>query len=245
LIEKTFSEYPAIVVAPQAPLSNLWITPSTREITEDIVQKIMTDYNVDSNRLYLTGLSMGGFGALLYLNYYTNTSPDIFEFAAVAPMSSGTPSISDLSQVDPWKDTPIWLFHGGQDTAVATELSRNAFRSYTGLAATDPINFNTTALGGEPTAIADNIRYTELDAGHVIWNPIYHEDELYDWMFAQSIPEPASSLLALLALAGLAIFRTPSRWPGSSQAKPTAREIKVSGTEGQGPRDRTTEGQAS
>ncbi|MCA9230063.1 MAG: PEP-CTERM sorting domain-containing protein [Planctomycetales bacterium] len=207
LIDQTYSQYPAILVAPQAPASTNWYTSSTRGLAGDVLDRIIADFHVDADRMYLTGLSMGGFGTIDYLDYYTHIEPGRFKFAAAVPMSSGISFVTDLSQIEPWQDTPIWLIHGAQDTTVPVEQSRDAFRSYSGLGPLDPIDFNSLALSRHPTAVAENIRYTEVvRGGHVIWSPFYNSNELYDWMFSQSlaVPEPSS---ILLFVAGLVLLR--------------------------------------
>ncbi len=175
LINRTESDYPAILLAPQVPSGSNWFYADD-DLTINILEHVIRTYSVDVRRIYATGLSMGGFGA----TYYANGYPHLF--AAIAPMS-GAYAFED----EPPRTLPTWLFHGSNDTAVTVEYSREYFLHTTGLSA---IDFSQTFYG-HATAVAGNIRYSELAGqGHNIWSPIYnHTDtELYDWMFAKVRP---------------------------------------------------------
>lgn len=210
LINRTYEQNPAILVAPQAPLNTSWRTPSTFDLVKQMLERTMDQYSVDSKRIYVTGVSMGGFGTLHYLDYFTNVEPADFEFAAAMPLASGTGYLGDVSEMAPYRDTPIWLMHGIDDQTVDERLSQDAFRSFTGLGPSEPIDFNTSILG-QPTAVDDNVRYTEFQfGGHSGWvNLAYTRNEFVDWMFAQSlaVPEPASSSLMALAVVALVSAR--------------------------------------
>ncbi len=200
LIDKTESEYPAILVAPQLVLPRGWgpNQPYAIDQTPGILAHLIDTLSVDTNRLYLTGLSMGGFGSMEYLRYYHVDQPDVLNFSAVAPMSGAGLGFGFSPQaLGVMNDTPTWLFHGSNDPAVPSSDSRYSFQL---LVSADsdplpsplpPIDFNETALG-QPTAVVGDIRYTEIvGGGHAIWGPIYNNNEFYDWMFAQSLAEPA------------------------------------------------------
>jgi predicted peptidase len=97
--------FPFIVVTPQCPSGEMW---TDTDALIALLDEVMTEYSVDSNRVYLVGYSMGGHGAW-YLAY---KYPD--RFAAVAPMS-GMTNVWWASRV---KGIPVWAFHGAQDTLV-------------------------------------------------------------------------------------------------------------------------------
>lgn len=154
--------FPAIVVIPQAehlktPILKRWQAgspDSDRALAMlDAVQK---EYKTDPNRVYLTGLSMGGFGTWSLAAAH----PD--KWAAIAPICGG----GDPTKADAIKDLPCWAWHGGGDSVVRPDLSR---------AMVDAI----TKAGGKP-------RYTELAfIGHNSWDAAYASDDLYAWLFAQ------------------------------------------------------------
>jgi hypothetical protein len=153
------------LLAPQVPNFSDWSLE--REVTISLLDEIVRNYSVDSERIYLTGLSMGGFGTFDFLARH----PDLF--AAGVPMSGGgNPSDAPLM-----KDVPIWIFHGALDDIVPVEYSRT-------------MNEAILAAGGLP-------RYTELPTGtHGIWPTIYRDTEnvLYPWLFNQSTSRNARYL---------------------------------------------------
>ena len=179
LINRTESDYPAILIAPQIPSDSYWFYPD-EDLTIDILEYVIRTYSTDVRRIYCTGLSMGGFGT----TYYANGHPHLF--AAIAPMSGAY--LSEAPPADhPLRTLPTWLFHGSSDTAVSVDYSREYYLFTTGLST---INYN-QSFYGQTTAVAGNIRYTELAGqGHVIWDPIYNHTntDLYDWMFAKVRP---------------------------------------------------------
>jgi len=177
LINKTETDYPAILIAPQVPTGKYWYY-YPEDLTIDILEHVIQTYSTDVRRIYCTGLSMGGFGT----TYYARAYPHLF--AAIAPMS-GANLPEALPEGHPLRTLPTWLFHGSGDTAVTVDYSRDYYRFTTGVST---ILFNQTFYG-YTTAITGDIRYTEL-AGqpHAIWNPIYNHNntDLYDWMFAKA-----------------------------------------------------------
>lgn len=111
---------------------------------------------IDPSRIYLTGLSMGGFGAWDLLA----RRPEWF--AAAVPICGG----ADLETVNTVAPIPIWAFHGARDTTVRPDRSRNMIAAL----------WN---VGSEP-------RYTEYStAGHNAWTSAYAEPELLPWLFSQ------------------------------------------------------------
>lgn len=169
----TQSKYPCFVVSPQCPLNNKWVDVNWGSLTVDqdtipisnelnavihLIDELIDAYPIDTNRIYVTGLSMGGFGTWDLITRF----PD--KFAAAIPMSGA----GDPAKVNLIKHMPIWVFHGSKDQAVPVEGSRimvNALR-----------------------AAGSNVIYTELPEGaHVIWKPIYENPLLIDWLFAQRI----------------------------------------------------------
>lgn len=192
LIDRTEAgSYGAYLLAPQCPSGQDWLnTPLTLAL--NLVQQFIQTHNVDPSRVYITGLSMGGFGTFRALA----NRPGMF--AAAVPMSGGgTPSLAST-----YKQTPLWAFHGAADTVVSVSSTRNTI----------------TAI---ENAGGTNERYTELAGqGHVIWAPVYNgntfsydtnytgsyvpdgSSDMYSWLFAQqTVPEPATTLFLLTGAA--------------------------------------------
>ncbi|MDQ3621687.1 MAG: prolyl oligopeptidase family serine peptidase [Verrucomicrobiota bacterium] len=203
--------FAGFLIAPQCPPGQDWANFNSPTLSTplrlvlDLVDQFIAENPVDAARVYVTGLSMGGFGAFDALE----RRPDLF--AAAAPLSSG----GNLSAVDIYKEIPIWAFHGANDTTVPPGASRNTMLAI-------------ESQGGTKD------RYTELAGqGHVIWAPIYNgasfafdsdysgrfapdgSDDLYSWMFAQvnPIPEPATAgfLVACAALLAMRRRRIPQQ----------------------------------
>lgn len=121
-----------------------------------MLDRTMEELPVDPDRVYLTGLSMGGFGSW----YIAALEPR--RWAAVVPICGGA-SVRIAPGI---KDIPIWVFHGGKDTVVPPRLSREMVEAL-------------RAAGGKP-------RYTEFEeAGHDSWTPGYRHPEFLPWLFAQ------------------------------------------------------------
>lgn len=111
---------------------------------------------VDPSRVYVTGISMGGFGTWDLLSRH----PDLF--AAAIPICGG----ADLAMAPKMKDVPIWTFHGGVDSCVPVVRSRNM----------------TAAL----KACGGKVRYREYPGvDHDCWTRTYQDPEVLTWLFSQ------------------------------------------------------------
>jgi len=125
--------------------------------TLDLIDSIVNALNVDAERVYLIGLSMGGFGTW----EYTARRPDLF--AAAVPMAG----FSDPTQVDKIKHIPFWIFHGGADESNPVDGSRNMYRIL--------------------KAAQADVKYTEYEgAGHgESFKMAFSEPDLIPWMFSK------------------------------------------------------------
>ena len=145
---------PYILVAPQCPQGRWWQTPPLLALLDDITER----YKVDPDRVYVTGLSMGGFGT------WNLAAADPGRFAAIAPVCGG--SSAPMLRLDGLKDLPIWAFHGGDDPVVPPSETLRAVEAV-------------RRLGGQA-------RLTIYEGvGHDSWRNAYAEDELWTWMLAQ------------------------------------------------------------
>jgi predicted peptidase len=149
--------WPAIVVMPQCAARERWAGRMAAQAVKALDQT-MAEYSTDPDRVYLTGLSMGGYGSFLVASEHPQ------RFAAVVPICGG----GDPAKMAPvLKELPMWVFHGDADTAVPVTRSREMVEAI-------------KAAGGE------KVRYTEYPGvGHNSWDPAYAEKELTDWLFAQ------------------------------------------------------------
>jgi predicted peptidase len=149
LIEKG-KDLPFVVISPQCPLSTYW--PLFLDPINTLLDKVLKEYRIDTTRMYLTGLSMGGLGTWIYAETY----PD--RFAAIAPLCGR----GDTTRAVVLKNLAIWAFHGAKDSLVLPQRS------------VDMKNYVEKAGGTVKLTI-----YPEL--GHSIWRETYSNPELYDW----------------------------------------------------------------
>lgn len=148
-------EFPFIVVSPQCPANTIW--EMHFDLLTELLDEIEHKLNIDKDRMYLTGLSLGGYGAWNYAMLYPQ------RFAAVVPVSGGAMNPKMTRQL---KDVPVWVFHGEKDQSVSIEESRkvvDVLRSHGG-----------------------NVRFTIFpDAGHEVCTTAYENEELYAWLLKQ------------------------------------------------------------
>jgi predicted peptidase len=178
------SRYPAIVVFPQVPEGSAW-TGAQADLALAALNQTLTEFHADADRIYLTGLSLGGYGTW-YLAY---RHPELF--AAVVPICGWIDGRPDREHFDPivapqdgppleavarrLGRTPIWIFHGEADSAVPVAGARGP----------------AAAL----QAAGADVRYTEyLGMDHNVWDATYGSDTFVRWLFAQSKPPKDSSV---------------------------------------------------
>ena len=157
------AKYPCFVVAPQCPVNESWSTydsvaPTAHlRLVLEIIDHLMKAYSIDSQRFYVAGQSMGGFGTFAIIS----ERPSMF--AAAVPICGG----GDESKADRLTRVAIWAFHGEKDEAVSVERTRNMIAAI-------------RKAGGRP-------RYTEYKgADHLIWSKVVNEPDLLPWVFAQN-----------------------------------------------------------
>jgi predicted peptidase len=155
IVEK-WEDFPFIVISPQCPIYSTWIMEL--DALHALVTETIEIYNVDKNRLYLTGLSMGGYGTWHLAEAYPHL------FAAVVPICGGTyPNIGFPERIKVLKDLPIWVFHGDKDKVVPIENSRKLVDIL-------------LKYGG-------NVKFTFYsDTGHDSWTKTYENPQLYEWL---------------------------------------------------------------
>ncbi len=162
--------HPCYLLAPQCRESERWVDvswadkkstpqgPPTTDLLAAIaaLQAVIASEAVDPARIYLTGLSMGGFGT------WDLAARQPARFAAILPICGG----GDEATAPRLSRLPIWCFHGDADQVVAVDRSRSMIAAV-------------KAAGGSP-------KYSELPGvGHDSWTPAYRDPAVLDWLFAQ------------------------------------------------------------
>jgi predicted peptidase len=153
-------KYPAFLFVPQCPRGFGWgglpDQPSVDSLVFEAIAAIEKEFLVDTSRRYVSGYSMGGYGAW----HFICTRPEMF--AAAVPICGG----GDPELAKNIVDIPIWAFHGAKDMNVPVAGTRNIIESI-------------KQAGGNP-------RYTEFpDAAHDIWAEVRQTKELPEWLFTQ------------------------------------------------------------
>lgn len=145
--------FPFIVIAPQCNPGEWWSIPEL----DDMLESLPAKYRIDPDRVYLTGLSMGGYGTWAW------AAAEPKRFAAIVPICGG----GDPQDVKQLKDLPVWAFHGDKDDAVPMERSQEMVEAL-------------KKAGGDPkfTIVAG--------AGHIeTWLKAYSTPELFEWLLQQ------------------------------------------------------------
>lgn len=167
----------AIVVYPQLPPDAQWLGKNA-DVAMQSLDDAIRDFDGDPRRVYLTGMSLGGYGVW----HLALAHPD--RFAALVPVCGGIAPAGSAESVrqsplteyalDPYgftaralRDIPIWMFHGADDTVIEPGESRRMHE----------------ALLREH---AKDVRYTEYEGvGHNAWTRAYAEPALWRWLFEQ------------------------------------------------------------
>jgi len=167
LTDKNKRDFPCVAIAPQCPAS-LWWPEETGEgerivcaALHELLADVRSRYGTDPNRVYLTGLSMGGHGTWGMLAAYPE------EFAAAVPCCGG----GDTAAAPDFADVPIWAFHGRRDQFVPVQESRDMVAAL---------------QDAQGSGAAHPVKYTEYPwENHACWELAYRDKELFPWMFSQ------------------------------------------------------------
>ena len=159
-------DLPFITVSPQCPARAGW--QFYLQTLNDLLAHVISIHRVDREQVYLTGISMGGYGTWHLAARYPN------QFAAIVPIcGGGYKSYGFPAKACVLRDMPIWAFHGVLDTIVPVEESKRVI---------DVIR----SCGGA-------VRFTLYpDAGHDVWTRTYQNPELYKWLLRQRRSAPSS-----------------------------------------------------
>jgi predicted peptidase len=176
VIRGDMKKYPAIVIMPQVPPDSMW-NGGPAEAAMAALERTLKEFATDQDRVYLTGLSMGGNGSF-YLGYrYAE------RFAAIAPVcgfvtswnehwrpadvvAPGDQATAFERMAQKLAKTPVWIFHGEVDPVVPVDQSRKAAEAL---------------MKVNPQA-----KYTEVaGVGHNSWDNAYNSASFIAWLFAQ------------------------------------------------------------
>lgn len=152
---ETDKDFPFYLLSPQQAPDSYWDLEGLKKTIDEVVAA----NPIDANRIYLTGLSMGGYATWELSMAY----PDYF--AAIAPICGGAKE--DAANVDRIAHLPVWAFHGADDSIVPEE--------------------NTAAIMKALKKVNPTARYTVYpEVDHDSWTETYSNPELYFWLLAQA-----------------------------------------------------------
>lgn len=146
-------EFNFIIASPQCPDGKYW---STENWFDSLYTELATKYRVDTDRVYLTGISLGGYGTFIAGMDHAD------KLAAIVPLCGGV-NDGDMTRLCPTlKNMPIWTFHGTADNIIPMSETERVVKAL-------------VACGG-------NIQFTQMEGeGHSI-QYLYERDEIYEWM---------------------------------------------------------------
>lgn len=164
--------YPAIIIAPQCPPDKYWSvydkTAATMQQAVDpteielqliaLLNEVVKKNNVDASRIYIVGISMGGFGVWDMITRWPE------KFAAAVPVCGG----GDPSKAGLLKNMPVWAFHGEKDNIIKPSFTKDIMAELQEL---QPENTSRLTL------------YPET--GHGAWVPAFKEKDLLNWLFSK------------------------------------------------------------
>jgi predicted peptidase len=164
--------FPGIVVMPQAPRGTLW-PDGPGDAALAALDRTCEELAVDRDRVYLTGLSMGGYGSWLLGYHHAERFAALLVICggvgdrphrpSAVPAGEGTPHQRVAARV---RQLPIWIVHGEADSVVPVAESRR--------------------MDAALRALGADVRYTELPGvDHDSWTPTYGSESIVSWLFAQ------------------------------------------------------------
>ena len=152
LLARNQKAFPCVVVSPQCRPGRWWMPSDVMALVEHVEAML----SIDETRIYVTGLSMGGFGSWGLITSFPN------KFAAAIPICGG----GNPGSTQKIKNLPIWVFHGDADDVVPVDRSRSMVEAL--------------------KKHGSNVKYTEYPGvNHNAWSKTYNNEEVYDWLFKQ------------------------------------------------------------
>jgi predicted esterase len=161
-------QFPFVFVMPQCPSSTEWYYTNADNVMamRTFLDDMISRFPIDTNRIYITGLSMGGIGSW----YFAVKMPA--RFAALAPVAFRGDGWSPC----PAKDVPVWAFHGAKDAVIPFA--------------------NAQALVDQFSACGGSVRFTVYPNGShdgSTWTVTYNNPDLYDWLLRKKKPAPVTA----------------------------------------------------
>jgi predicted peptidase len=168
-VRRYLARVPAVILLPQCRAGSYWSDPFMVEMVMTALSQTASEFKTDPARLYLTGVSMGGYGVWHFASQYPG------RFAALVPICGGVSGRDDerfRRLARKVRKTPTWIFHGADDRVVPVEDSRR--------------------MAAALEEASGDFKYSEYPGvGHAVWTQVMSERELMPWLLAQRLtPNP-------------------------------------------------------
>ena len=163
LVRHYLTQLPAIVLLPQCRLGSYWSDPVMDKMVTKSLAQTTEEFGADAKRIYLIGVSMGGYGVWHFASEYPKRFAALVSICGGSSVTRGERFNSVAQKVG---KTPAWLFHGANDPIVPVSESRQLVAAL-------------KANGG-------NVKYSEFaGVGHNVWMNSLAEKDLLPWLLAQ------------------------------------------------------------
>jgi len=160
-------QVPAVVLLPQCRAGSYWSDPSMDEMVSKSVAQTVEEAGADPRRVYLTGVSMGGYGVWHMASRHPGRFAALVSICGGSPLRAGDRFAPIAGKV---AGTPAWVFHGSEDRVVPVTESRQMVEAL-------------RAAGA-----GERLRYSEYEGvGHNVWMQALGEKELLPWLLAQRL----------------------------------------------------------
>jgi predicted peptidase len=165
IIKQYLKPIPAIVLLPQCRPAKYWSDPVMDKMVISAVEQTAGEFNADANRIYLVGVSMGGYGVWHFASQYPQKFAALVSICGGSPVTKGDRFSSIAEKIG---KTPAWLFHGAEDTVVPVSESREMVKAL--------------------KERNNSVKYNEYaNVGHNVWLNALAEKDLLPWLLAQNL----------------------------------------------------------
>lgn len=165
LIRQYLERLPAVVVLPQCEKGRYWSDPEMEAMVMATLDDAVAEFRADRERLYMIGVSMGGYGAWALAAEHPGRFAAFVSICGGSPLRTGERFQTIARRVG---RTPVWVFHGADDPVVPVSESRQMVAAL-------------KALNGD-------VRYSEYEGvGHNVWLNAMKERELLPWLLSQKL----------------------------------------------------------
>lgn len=165
LIRQYLEKLPAIVVLPQCEKGRYWSDPEMEAMVMATLNDTVAEFKADRERLYMIGVSMGGYGAWHMASEHPSTFAAFVAICGGSPLRTGERFLTIARKVG---QTPVWVFHGADDRVVPVSESRQMVEAM--------------------KELKGNVRYSEYEGvGHNVWLNAMKEPQLLPWLLSQRL----------------------------------------------------------